>query len=118
MPLRAPPAWLRSEETIASTEIPPQTPSLRTVQLTLASGQARTVELPFDLDARERLVLQTLAQYGQADEAQLRERLSTRRVSGIVARLMEKLAHAGLEWIEPGSMGPGGQTYVFREEQL
>lgn len=118
VPPKAPPAWLRVEETAPLTEAPPQAPHPRSVQLTLSSGQTRTVELPFDMDARERLVLQTLAQYGQADEAQLRQRLATRRASGIVAGLIQKLSQAGLDWIEIGPMGTGGQTYIFQEERL
>ena len=118
VPPKARPAWLQGEELTPPAEVPPQPPSPRSVQLTLSNGQTRTVELPFDLDARERLVLQTLAQYGQADEAQLRQCLGTRRVSGIVAGLMEKLAQAGLDWVEMGQVGTGGQTYIFREERL
>ena len=118
VPPKAVPAWLRGEEAVPFTGVPTRPTSPRSVQLTLSSGQTRTVELPFDLDARERLVLQTLAQYSRADEAQLRQRLVTRRVSGIVASLMEKLAQAGLEWIESGSVGAGGQMYIFREERL
>ncbi|MBC8249197.1 MAG: hypothetical protein H8E90_05920, partial [Anaerolineales bacterium] len=60
----------------------------------------------------------TLAQYGQADEAQLRQRLATRRASGIVAGLIQKLAQAGLDWIELGPMDAGGQTYHFVSENL
>jgi hypothetical protein len=123
VPPKAPPAWLRGEEAgvglqPAPAEAPRQPTSPRSVQLTLPGGQSRVVALPFDLDARERLVLQTLAQYGQADEAQLRQRLNTRRVSGIVAGLMEKLARAGLDWIALRPVSAGGQAYVFREEQL
>jgi hypothetical protein len=118
VPPKAPPAWLRGEEAAPVAEAPPPPPSPRSVQLTLPSGQTRTVELPFDLEARERLVLQFLAQYGQADEAQLRQHLGTRRVSGIVAGLMEKLARAGLDWIEVGPSGPGGTEYIFRGEKV
>lgn len=118
VPPKAPPAWLRREEAAPVAEAPPPPPSPRGIQLTLSSGQTRTVELPFDLEARERLVLQFLAQYGQADEAQLRQHLGTRRVSGIVAGLMEKLAQAGLDWMEVGPSGPGGTVYILRWEKV
>lgn len=99
-------------------EVTPQPVGSHALQLTLPGGQTRVVELPFELDARERLLLQTLARYGQVDEAQLRQRLGTRRVSGLVAGLMEKLARAGLEWIEVGPAGSGGTAYIFRGEKV
>jgi len=35
-----------------------------------------------------------------------------------VAGLMEKLAQAGLDWIEMGPAGVGGTEYLFRGEKV
>ncbi len=118
VPPRVPPRWLQRDEASPTDETTVEPPSLHAIQLTLVSGRTCTVDVPFDLEPRERLVLQTLAQYGQLDEAQLRQHTGTRRVSGIVVALMEKLAQAHLDWIGIGPVGSGGQTYIFREERL
>jgi predicted transcriptional regulator len=118
VPPKTQPGWLQGETPVPTTEAPLQPLRSRSIQLTLSNGQTRVVELSFDLDARERLVLQTLVQYGRANEAQLREQLGTRRVAGIVAGLIEKLAQAGMDWIEQRPAGPGGTEYVFRREKI
>lgn len=70
-----------------------------------------------DVSHRETQALQLLAGVGRANENQLRQYLGTRRVAGIMSRLMARLGQAGLDLIEVGPAGAGGTEYVFRREK-
>ena len=86
--------------------------------LTLADGRIHSLELPFALSAAEARLLQTLARLGQASEAELKRALNTRRVAGPLAALRERLAQAGLDYIESTGVGAEGAIYRFRSELL
>ena len=84
------------------------------IVLTLQDGQRALLDVT-GLSHRETQALQLLASFGRANEQQLRQHLGTRRVAGIMSKLMEKLGQAGLDLIEIGSAGPGGAEYIFRK---
>ena len=89
------------------------------IVLTLyGSGQVRNLELLFAPSPREVKLLQTLARLGEASEADLKRALGTRRVSGPLTVLRERLASAGQDYIEELGSGPGGTRYRFRVEML
>lgn len=84
------------------------------VVLTLSSGKRLRLELA-ELSGQETQALQLLAKFGRASEQLLRQHLGTRRVAGLMSRLVEKLGRTGFDLIEQGPSGPGGVEYVFRE---
>jgi hypothetical protein len=86
------------------------------VVLTLPDGRVTSLEMPFTLTPREIRLLQALARMGEADEAELRRTLQTRRIAGPLASLRERLAAEGLDYIEYKGTGPGGAIYRFRTE--
>ena len=92
--------------------------NLAGVVLTLPDGRVIGRELPFPLAPREIRLLQTLARLGEASEADLKQALGTRRIEGPLAALRERLAAAGLDYIQQKATGPGGAVYRFRTEML
>jgi len=88
------------------------------IVLTLPDGRVISLDLPFTLSPREVRLLQALARYEQVSEAELKKVLGTRRVSGLLAMLRERLAAEGLDYIEEMGSGPEGTVYRFRREML
>lgn len=88
------------------------------IVLTLPDGQFVPLDLPFAPSPKEVRLLQALARYEQVSEAELKKVLGTRRVSGLLAMLRERLAAEGLDYIEEIGSGPEGTTYRFRREML
>lgn len=88
------------------------------VVLTLPNGQVRSLDLPFSPSPREVRLLQTLAQLGEASEADLKQALGTRRIAGPLASLQEKLAAERLDYIEYQGTSSRGAIYRFRTEML
>jgi hypothetical protein len=86
--------------------------------LTLPESRTVSLDLPFTPSPREVRLLQTLARYEQVSEAHLKESLGTRRVSGLLAMLRERLANEGLDYIEEVGFGPEGAVYKFKTEML
>lgn len=95
-------------------------PEQRGVLLKLRDGRVIDLELPFTVDTREARILQALAWHGEASEAELKKAVGTRRVSGLLAGLRDRLAAAGpeYEYIEHVGTGASGASYRFRTELL
>ncbi|MBN1536879.1 MAG: PglZ domain-containing protein [Anaerolineales bacterium] len=93
---------------------------LSSVSVNLPSGKIVRIDLPFSLSQLEARLLQTIARLGQASEAELKKVLGTRRVSGPIANLRERLAAAGpkYDFIEEKGTGPDGVIFHFRQELL
>jgi hypothetical protein len=91
---------------------------LRGLVLTLPDNQVVRLELPFTLSPIEAKLLQTLARLGEVSEAELRKTLRTRRIAGPLAALRDRLAAAGLDYIEDKGTSPEGTVYRFRTEML
>jgi hypothetical protein len=86
--------------------------------LTLPDNQIVRLELPFTLSPIEAKLLQTMARLDEVSEAELRKLLRTRRIAGPLAALQDRLAAAGLDYIEDKGAGPEGAVYRFRREML
>jgi hypothetical protein len=86
--------------------------------LTMPDNQVVRLELPFTLSPIEAKLLQTLARLGEVSEAELRKILKTRRIAGPLAALRDRLAAAGLDYIEDKGTSPEGTVYRFRTERL
>jgi hypothetical protein len=86
--------------------------------LTLPNNQVVRLELPFTLSPIEAKLLQTLARLGEVSEGELRKILRTRRIAGPLAALRDRLAAAGLDYIEDKGTSPEGTVYRFRTEML
>jgi len=91
---------------------------LRSVVLTLPDGCVTSVNLPFTPSSREVKLLQALARMGEASEAELKHVLGTRRIAGPMSSLRDRLAGAGLDYIEYKGSGAGGAVYRLRTELL
>lgn len=71
-------------------------------------------ELALDLDENEKKILEFLKAHHQASEMDLRLLLGTRRVVGIVNRIMQKAALQGLVVIEKKGVGKDGEIYAYK----
>jgi hypothetical protein len=111
----------RDEGTAESVErSPAEGYDLAGVILTLPDGRVTSLELPFTLSPMEARLLQTLARLGEASESELKRALGTRRITGPLASLRDRLATIGpdYDYIEDKGIGPEGTAYRFRIEML
>jgi hypothetical protein len=65
------------------------------------------------LDEREEALVAFLRQHRETNEEELRKVLGTRRVSGVVNRLIKKANDAGVPLMEKQGMGEHGEIYVY-----
>jgi hypothetical protein len=65
------------------------------------------------LDEREQKIVLFLRSHRKATEMELRTLLSTRRVVGIVNRLVQKAAQKGVHLIEKKGVGENGEIYEY-----
>lgn len=70
--------------------------------------------LELDLDENERKILEFMRDRHQASERELRVLLGTRRVAGMVNRIMQKASSKGLVLIEKRGVGKDGEIYAYR----
>jgi len=70
--------------------------------------------LELDLDENERKILEFLRTRHQATEMELRTLLGSRRVAGIINRIMQKASSKGLVLIEKKGVGKDGEIYAYR----
>ena len=70
--------------------------------------------MAFELKPAERKILETVARYGKSSEAQLSKVAQTRRISGLVESLIEKLTRSNLDILFREGEGPEGAVYAFR----
>ncbi|MDD4253757.1 MAG: tetratricopeptide repeat protein [Methanofollis sp.] len=79
-----------------------------------ADRSKNDVEEPdLGLDERETALVAFLRQHRETNEEELRKVLGTRRVSGVVNRLIKKVNDAGLPLIEKQGQGEHGEIYVY-----
>lgn len=91
---------------------------LNGVVLTLPDRRMVTLTLPFTLTPIEVKLLQALAHFGEASEAQLKQSVGSRRISGPLSSLLDRLAAAGFDLVEYKGEGADGVVYRFRSELL
>jgi tetratricopeptide (TPR) repeat protein len=65
------------------------------------------------LDDQEQKIVQFLRMHRKATEMELRTLLGTRRIAGIVNRLVQKAARKGLHLIEKKGVGERGEIYEY-----
>ena len=65
------------------------------------------------LDEQEQKIVTFLRSHRQASELELRKLLGTRRVVGIVNRLVQKAAAQGITLIEKKGVGEDGEVYEY-----
>ncbi|MDK2973875.1 MAG: hypothetical protein PWP08_246 [Methanofollis sp.] len=82
---------------------------------TAASGRPADAEAEPDLglDEREEALVAFLRQHRESNEEELRKVLDTRRVSGMINRLIKKASDAGVSLIEKKGMGEHGEVYLY-----
>jgi hypothetical protein len=64
-------------------------------------------------DPQERTIIEFLFEHREASEMDLRRLLNTRRVAGVVNRIIQKAAEQGLVIIEKRGAGEGGEMYAY-----
>jgi hypothetical protein len=74
---------------------------------------AQSVTDQIGLDEQEQKIVLFLRLHRKATEMELRTLLSTRRVVGIVNRLVQKAARKGVFLIEKKGVGENGEIYEY-----
>jgi tetratricopeptide (TPR) repeat protein len=64
-------------------------------------------------DEQERIIIEFLRTHREANEMDLRQLLNTRRVVGIMNRIMQRCASSGFAIIEKKGSGQGGEIYAY-----
>jgi tetratricopeptide (TPR) repeat protein len=64
-------------------------------------------------DPQEKTIIEFLFEHREASEMDLRRLLNTRRVAGVVNRIIQKAAEKGLVIIEKRGTGEGGEIYAY-----
>jgi hypothetical protein len=77
------------------------------------AAPAPSVTDQLGLDEQEQKIVSFLRSHRKATEMELRTLLSTRRVVGIVNRLVQKAARKGLHLIEKKGVGENGEIYEY-----
>lgn len=89
------------------------------IEVERANGELVRFSLPLKkLTKGERIILENLARYGQLSEAELSLRASTKRVSGMLEMLMEKLSKGGFGHLSQAGKGQGGRIYRLNVEAI
>lgn len=78
-----------------------------------SEGPAEDTAPDIGLDEREEALVAFLRQHRESNEEELRKVLGTRRVSGVVNRLIKKASDAGVSLIEKRGMGEHGEVYLY-----
>ena len=115
------PASNKLEEKVAgpaSQTAPEMGYDLNGVVLTLPDRRTVNLALPFTLAPIEVKLLQSLAHFGEASEAQLKQSVGSRRINGPLSNLLDRMAASGLDLIEHKGEGSDGAIYRFRAELL
>ena len=74
---------------------------------------ARQVQQDLDLDEQEQKIVEFLRSHKKATETELRKALNTRRVVGIINRLIQKAAARNVTIIDKKGVGDDGEVYEY-----
>jgi len=74
---------------------------------------ARQVQQDLDLDDQEQKIVEFLISHKKATEIELRKALNTRRVVGIMNRLIQKAAARNVTIINKKGVGDNGEVYEY-----
>ncbi|WAC04693.1 MAG: hypothetical protein OS112_09555 [Methanoregula sp.] len=76
-------------------------------------SSARQIREELDLDEQEQKIVEFLRSHKKATEVELRKALNTRRVVGIMNRLIQKAAARDVEIIDKKGVGDDGEVYEY-----
>lgn len=79
-------------------------------------GKKRAVRLPIELKAKERQALEALLRYGRLSEQELSRITGSRRVGGLLERLVAKLENEGFFGLAVVGEGAEGRIFSLQEE--
>jgi hypothetical protein len=85
--------------------------NLRLVSTTDLEGQQRTVELPIELESKERRAVEALLRYGKLSERELSQLVGSRRVGGLLEKLLSRLEAAGSFLLRVAGQSEDGRIY-------
>ncbi len=75
--------------------------------------EARQIQQDLDLDEQEQKIVEFLISHKKATEIELRKALNTRRVVGIMNRLIQKAAARNVTIINKKGVGDNGEVYEY-----
>lgn len=78
-------------------------------------GHQRSVQLPIDLEPKERRVVEALLRYGKLSERELSQMVGTRRVGGLLEKLLGRLEAAGSFVVQVAGGSEDGRIYEIGE---
>ena len=78
-------------------------------------GKKRAIRLPFELKAKERQALEALLRYGRLSEQELSRITGSRRVGGLLERLLTKLENEGFFGLAVVGEGAEGRIFSLQE---
>ena len=79
-------------------------------------GKKRAVRLPIELKAKERQALEALLRYGRLSEQELSRITGSRRVGGLLERLVAKLDNEGFFGLAVVGEGAEGRIFSLQED--
>lgn len=77
-------------------------------------GRERAVDIPVVLEPKERRVVEALLRYGRMSERELAQVVGSRRVGGLVEKLISRLETSGWHRLKVAGDGEDGRIYELR----
>lgn len=74
-------------------------------------GQERSVDIPVELEPKERRVVEALLRYGKLSERELSQVVGSRRVGGLMEKLISRLESAGSYLLRVAGTSDDGRIY-------
>ena len=84
------------------------------VKATSIEGQERAVDIPVPVEPKERRVLEALLRYGRLSERELSQAVGTRRVAGLLEKLIARLESAGCYLLAAVGESEDGRIYELK----
>lgn len=84
------------------------------VKATSIEGQERTVDIPIAVEPKERRVIEALLRYGRLSERELSQSVGTRRVAGLLEKLIARLESAGCYILSAVGESDDGRIYELK----
>lgn len=74
-------------------------------------GRQRSLDVPIELEPKERRVVEALLRYGKLSERELSQLVGSRRVGGLLEKLVDRLESAGSYLLRVAGQGDDGRVY-------
>lgn len=78
------------------------------------NGQAQEIDIPIPIEPKERRVLEALLRYGKMSERELSQTVGTRRVAGLLEKLIGRLESAGCHVVSVVGESDDGRLYQLK----